>query len=396
MAAEPIRSPAPRTHLTVVDAGAGSSEDGTPLGGFRVVDLSTWIGGAYCTKLLADGGADVIKVESPDGDPLRRWSASGAAIPPGDDGALFNFLGASKQSVVVDVGRSDDLASLHALLASANAVVWTRGSPIAEHPSLTPGEIRARAPASDRHLDHSVRARRSLERQGGHRVHPASLVGRGRWAGAGKAGPRPGVRRWPDRGVACRPLWRHRHARGGPTLRLGRGARRRLHARVLGDVPHLLPGDVQRSARTADAAEALRRDPRRRGGPRRPRRARMRHRAAVARFLRPGRTPGVDGGPVPLPRPHGTDADDRRLDRRPHGRRGARPGVGLPDPQRTDHEWLQRHDVSALPRTRDLLDQSPGRRSQSPAPFSNDCRAASTAGLGPSSRWRFHRCGSAA
>ena len=127
--------------MTVADAGVESSEDGTPLGGVRVVDLSTWIGGAYCTKLLADGGADVIKVESPAGDPLRRWSASGAAIPTGDDGALFNFLGATKQSVVVDVGRSDDLVSLHALLASANAVVWTRGSPIAEHPSLTPGEI---------------------------------------------------------------------------------------------------------------------------------------------------------------------------------------------------------------------------------------------------------------
>jgi len=59
------------------------------LDGFVVVDLSTGIAGGYCTKLLADGGAEVIKVEAPEGDPLRRWSASRAEISPGDDGALI-------------------------------------------------------------------------------------------------------------------------------------------------------------------------------------------------------------------------------------------------------------------------------------------------------------------
>jgi crotonobetainyl-CoA:carnitine CoA-transferase CaiB-like acyl-CoA transferase len=107
----------------------------------RVVDLSTWIGGAYCTKLLADGGAEVVKVESPDGDPLRRWSASGAEIPPEEDGALFNFLGASKRSVVVDEQNADDLTSLHELLASADAVVWSPGSRLAEQASLAPAGI---------------------------------------------------------------------------------------------------------------------------------------------------------------------------------------------------------------------------------------------------------------
>ena len=79
--------------------------DRPPLAGYVVVDLSTWIAGAYCTKLLADGGAEVVKVEAPEGDPLRRWSASGAEIDRGDDGALFNFLAGSKQSVVVDPDR---------------------------------------------------------------------------------------------------------------------------------------------------------------------------------------------------------------------------------------------------------------------------------------------------
>jgi crotonobetainyl-CoA:carnitine CoA-transferase CaiB-like acyl-CoA transferase len=83
----------------------------------------------------------VIKVESPDGDPLRRWSASGAAVPPDADGALFNFLNASKQSIVVQSDCADDLASLHRLLESADVVVWSRGSPVAEHATLDPREV---------------------------------------------------------------------------------------------------------------------------------------------------------------------------------------------------------------------------------------------------------------
>ena len=129
------------------DAGVtGGSPGAPPLHGLRVVDLSTWIAGAYCTKLLADGGAEVVKVEAPDGDPLRRWSASGAPISADLDGALFNFLGASKQSVVVDPGSGEDIESLHALLASADAVVWSRGSSLAEHSTLTPVEIRRAHP----------------------------------------------------------------------------------------------------------------------------------------------------------------------------------------------------------------------------------------------------------
>ena len=46
----------------------------------RVVDFSTGIAGGYCTKLLADAGADVIKVEDAAGDSLRRWSATGAEL----------------------------------------------------------------------------------------------------------------------------------------------------------------------------------------------------------------------------------------------------------------------------------------------------------------------------
>ncbi|OMC11830.1 CoA-transferase [Mycobacterium sp. SP-6446] len=106
-----------------------------------MVDLSTGIAGAYCTKLLADGGATVIKVEPQQGDPLRRWSASGAAIPPGADGALFSFLAGSKHSVVADPDVEDDVEMVHRLLAAADAVVCSAGSKVAEHQDFTPAAI---------------------------------------------------------------------------------------------------------------------------------------------------------------------------------------------------------------------------------------------------------------
>lgn len=114
------------------------------LSGYVVVDLSSGIAGAYGTKLLADGGAEVIKVEPPQGDPLRRWSASGAEIVDGTDGALFSYLACSKRAVVADPQSDADFVG--ALLAGADAVVWSRGSSLAEHPDFSPQAIRRAHP----------------------------------------------------------------------------------------------------------------------------------------------------------------------------------------------------------------------------------------------------------
>ena len=96
-----------------------------PLHGYTVVELSTGIAGAYCTKLLADGGADVIKVESPAGGSAALVVGVGCRIESGSDGALFSFLAGSKRSVVADAGERRGRRFVNELLAAADAVVWS-------------------------------------------------------------------------------------------------------------------------------------------------------------------------------------------------------------------------------------------------------------------------------
>ena len=115
-----------------------------PLDGYTVVDLSTGIAGAYCTKMLADGGAQVIKVEPPQGDPLRSWSASGTAVDPDAGGPLFSFLACSKLSVVADPTDPSAVERLERLLAGADAVVWSPKSPLTELESLAAEAIHRR------------------------------------------------------------------------------------------------------------------------------------------------------------------------------------------------------------------------------------------------------------
>ena len=87
----------------------------TPLDDLRVVEISDRIAGAYCGKLLTDAGADVIKVESLDGDGLRRRTMTDAPVDTGD-APLFSYLNAGKRSVTRCSAQ---------LLAGADIVVVT-------------------------------------------------------------------------------------------------------------------------------------------------------------------------------------------------------------------------------------------------------------------------------
>ena len=94
-----------------------------PLDGLRLIDLTTQIAGPYASKLFVDAGAEVVKVEPPGGDPLRGWTASGTSLAPGQDGALFQFLNASKQSVVADLTDKAGREFVLDLAATADLVI---------------------------------------------------------------------------------------------------------------------------------------------------------------------------------------------------------------------------------------------------------------------------------
>jgi len=116
-------------------------------GALFVVDLSVGIAGGYCGKLLADGGAEIVKVEGPSGDPLRRrWLMGDAPSPEGADAPLFRHMLASSASVVADPGSAEDEEFVRALIRSADAVIWVPGGPWADLPDFHPTLIRRFAP----------------------------------------------------------------------------------------------------------------------------------------------------------------------------------------------------------------------------------------------------------
>jgi len=95
----------------------------TSLSVLRVLDLSEGVAGAFCTKLLAGFGADVIKIERPGGDPVRRHGPFPDDLPHGEKGALFLYLNTGKRSITLDIAQRSGALILRRLVEGAEVVV---------------------------------------------------------------------------------------------------------------------------------------------------------------------------------------------------------------------------------------------------------------------------------
>src|SRR5437764_9174387 len=89
-----------------------------PLAGIRVIELANFIAGPLCGTLLADMGADVVKIEPPQGDMSR-------ATPPIRNGESVSFtaLNRNKRSLVLDLKRTDAIGVLHKLAAKSDVLL---------------------------------------------------------------------------------------------------------------------------------------------------------------------------------------------------------------------------------------------------------------------------------
>ena len=100
-------------------AGKGLAKTAGALAGIKVIDLTRVLGGPYCTMILSDHGADVIKVEPPQGDEVRDWG------PPFHDGDASYFIGVNrnKRAIALDLGKPEGKAVLLRLLEGADVLI---------------------------------------------------------------------------------------------------------------------------------------------------------------------------------------------------------------------------------------------------------------------------------
>lgn len=112
-----------------------------PLAGFRVIDLCSVVSGPVAAAILADQGAEVIKVETPGGDRMRRSSASEAGLAP-----MFISCNRGKRSIAIDLKTDDGREVLWRLVDRADVLIQNWRPGVAERLGFGVAAVRSRNP----------------------------------------------------------------------------------------------------------------------------------------------------------------------------------------------------------------------------------------------------------
>lgn len=112
-----------------------------PLEGIRVLEAASYISGPFAGRMLADLGAEVTKVEPPDGDPYRRFGPR-----DGHGGVIFRSGNANKRSVALDLSSGDDWRRFEELLGAADVLITNWRPGVAERLGLEADVVRRRWP----------------------------------------------------------------------------------------------------------------------------------------------------------------------------------------------------------------------------------------------------------
>ena len=99
------------------------TEPGLPLAGLRVLDISSFIAAPAAAVVLGDWGADVIKVEGPDGDPNRRIMHDSSNYPKGAVNYPWHMDSRNKRSIVLDLKKPDARAALDRLIVLSDVLI---------------------------------------------------------------------------------------------------------------------------------------------------------------------------------------------------------------------------------------------------------------------------------
>jgi len=120
-----------------------TSADSCALSDIRILDLTQVLSGPYCTQMLADMGAEVIKVEGPQGDVAR-------AMPPyyvGGDSVYYLSINRSKRSIVIDMKIPEGIALVRRLALSSDVVIENFRPGVCQRLGLSADDLRAEKPA---------------------------------------------------------------------------------------------------------------------------------------------------------------------------------------------------------------------------------------------------------